>query len=126
MRFRVDENLSPRIAELLTRSGNDAVHVRDIQAASAPDSTVIELALRGGQVIISAETDFGALLAQARATKPSVILVREITDLRPKPFVETILEHLDLLESHLQRGASSASAKPTPDGTPDDRQVQRR
>jgi predicted nuclease of predicted toxin-antitoxin system len=38
--FLVDENLSPRVAELLTKAGHDAVHVRDLQATSAPDTTI--------------------------------------------------------------------------------------
>jgi hypothetical protein len=81
VRFLVDENLSPRVAELLTKAGHDAVHARDLQAASAPDSAVMTLAADDDRVILSADTDFGALLAQARATRPSVILVREVMGL---------------------------------------------
>ncbi|MEU7001629.1 DUF5615 family PIN-like protein [Nonomuraea sp. NPDC046570] len=73
MNFLVDENLSPRVADLLTKADHDAVHVRDLQATSAPDSTIMALAVKGSRVIISADTDFGALLAQARAIEPSVI-----------------------------------------------------
>lgn len=105
MRFLVDENLSFRVAELLTKSDHDAVHVRDLQAKSAPDATIMDLATASDRVIISADTDFGALLAHARAIKPSVILVREITGLRPLDLVNVILGHLDVLEPHFQRGA---------------------
>jgi predicted nuclease of predicted toxin-antitoxin system len=108
VKFLVDENLSPRIAELLTKAGQDSVHVRDLQATSAPDSTIMTLALADGRVIISADTDFGALLAQARATEPSVILVRELLELRPPDLVNIILNHLDVLETHLQAGAIAA------------------
>ena len=77
MRFLIDENLSWRLAPLLSTSGHDAVHIRDLDASGAPDSEVMALAVRDSRVIISADTDFGALLAHTRATKPSVILVRE-------------------------------------------------
>lgn len=108
MRFLVDENLSPRVAELLSKPGHDAVHVRDLQATSAPDSTIMALATTGDRVIISADTDFGALLAHTRAAKPSVLLVREIVDLRPPDMVNIILGHLDVLEPHLESGAIAA------------------
>ncbi|WP_169983934.1 DUF5615 family PIN-like protein [Microbispora sp. H10836] len=105
MNFLVDENLSPRVAELLAKAGHDVVHVRDLQATSAPDSTVMALAAADGRVIISADTDFGALLAYARAKEPSVVLVREIVELRPPDMVNVILGHLDVLEPHLRAGA---------------------
>jgi predicted nuclease of predicted toxin-antitoxin system len=59
--FLIDENLSPRVAELLTKAGHDGVHVRDLQATSAPDSTIMALAMADNRVIVSADTDFGAL-----------------------------------------------------------------
>ncbi len=68
----------------------------------------MNLALADGRVIISADTDFGALLAQARSTEPSVILVRELLELRPPDLLNIILNHLDVLEPHLQADAIAA------------------
>lgn len=56
----------------------------------------------------SADTDFGALLAHARATEPSVILVRELVELRPPDLVNIILANLEVLEQHLHTGAIAA------------------
>jgi hypothetical protein len=84
VKFLVDENLPPRLAKLLATSGHDAVHPRDLNAASAPDSRIMELAADEDRIVVSADTDFGALLAYARATRPSVILVREIVGLHPE------------------------------------------
>ena len=100
MKFLVDENLPPRLAELLAASGHDAVNVRDLNAASAPDSRIMELAAAGDRIVVSADTDFGALLAYARATRPSVILVREIVGLHPEALASVILAQLDTLEPH--------------------------
>jgi predicted nuclease of predicted toxin-antitoxin system len=61
VRFLIDENLSPRVAELLVKAGHEAVHVRDLGATSAPDAEVLELAASQGRVIVSADTDFGML-----------------------------------------------------------------
>lgn len=108
MRFLVDENLSPHVAELLTKSGHEALHVRGLDAVSAPDQTVMELARRDDRVIVSADTDFGALLAHRRATKPSVLLVRDVIDLRPPELVELIVEQLDGLSAAFEAGAIAA------------------
>jgi predicted nuclease of predicted toxin-antitoxin system len=59
-------------------------------------------------VIISADTDFGALLAHSRATQPSVILVRAIVDRRPPELAAIIIANLAVLEEHLKSGAIAA------------------
>jgi predicted nuclease of predicted toxin-antitoxin system len=105
VKFLVDENLSPRLAELLIKSGHDAVHVRDLDAAGAPDTDIVSLAVRDERVIISADTDFGALLANSRATKPSVILVRALIDRRPPELAGILIANLDVLTEHLRSGA---------------------
>ncbi|GAA0952765.1 DUF5615 family PIN-like protein [Nonomuraea longicatena] len=108
MNFLADENLSPRVAELLTKAGHNAVHVCDLQTKSAPDTTIMELAVVDSRTIISADTDFDALLARARATEPSVILMRELVGLRPPDLVDIILANLEVLEQHLRTGAIAA------------------
>jgi len=108
VRFLVDENLPPRLAKLLTTAEHDGVHVRDLEAAHAPDSRVMTLAATEDRVIVSADTDFGALLAHARATKPSVILVRELVGLHPVDLANIILGQVEILEPHLRTGAIAA------------------
>jgi predicted nuclease of predicted toxin-antitoxin system len=94
VKFLVDENLPPRLAKLLATSGHDTVHVHDLEAASAPDSTIMELAAGENRVIVSADTDFGALLAHARAIRPSVILVREMVGLHTEELASVIVGQL--------------------------------
>ncbi|NAS25360.1 hypothetical protein GT755_27205 [Herbidospora sp. NEAU-GS84] len=101
----VDENLPPRVAELLSKAGHNAVHVRDLHSTSAPDATIMELAVQGGRLVVSADTDLGALLAYSRATEPSVILVRELIPLRPPELVNIIVTNLEVLQAHLESGA---------------------
>jgi predicted nuclease of predicted toxin-antitoxin system len=111
VKFLIDENLSPRIAELLAASGHDAVHVRDLDAAGSPDSDEMAIAAQDGRVIISADTDFGALLAYSRATEPSIVLVRALIDRRPPELVGILTANLDVLAEHLQSGAIVAFTK---------------
>lgn len=111
MRFLIDENLSPRLAELLNAEGQDAVHIRDLKAAGAPDETVMSLAVQHDRVIVSADTDFGTLLAASRATRPSVVLVRALVDRRPPELAGVLLANLDVLQEHTPTGAVMAFTK---------------
>ncbi len=81
MRFLVDENLSPRICTLLGASGHDAEHVRELGLAGASDHDVLVAAADGDRVVVTADTgDFGRELAATGATRPSVILLRQLPD----------------------------------------------
>jgi predicted nuclease of predicted toxin-antitoxin system len=58
----------------------------------------------GQRVIISADGDFGALLALWSRRKPSLILIRGDAPARPKDQIQLLLENLPALEADLDRG----------------------
>lgn len=105
MRLLVDQNLPPRLAELLVEAGHDATHVRDHGLASATDPEIVDYAAETDRTIISADTDFGALLAHARTTTPSVILVRAVVELPPQQLAERLAAQLPVLTDALDGGA---------------------
>ena len=105
MRFLVDQNRSPRLAELLREAGHDAIHTGDLGLERAPDEALILLARAQGRVIISGDTDFGALLALAHETTPSVILFRQQRNRRAEFQARVLLENLDAIAPDLQGGA---------------------
>lgn len=113
MKLLIDQNLPHQLATLLTQVGHDAVHVRDLELATAPDHVIVDKAIDDDRAIVSADTDFGALLAARRATRPSVLLVREIVGLPPAELARRIdAQHLSL-EPYLKTGAIVAF---TPEG----------
>jgi predicted nuclease of predicted toxin-antitoxin system len=105
MRFLIDNALSPVVAEGLCQSGHDAIHVRDLGLAAAADSTIFEHAERDRRVIVSADTDFGTILALRHTDRPSVILFRGATPRRPMSQVKLLLANLGEITPSLERGA---------------------
>ncbi|MCX7413850.1 MAG: DUF5615 family PIN-like protein [Planctomycetia bacterium] len=105
MRFLIDNALSPVVAEGLRQADHDAIHVRDLGLAAADDETIFEHADRDQRVIISADTDFGTILAMRNVARPSVILFRGATPRNPIGQVKLLLANLREIAPSVERGA---------------------
>jgi len=105
MRFLVDNNLSPLVATYLNDAGHEAVHVRDYDMRAASDTIVLARADAENRVLLSADTDFGGLLAQQRAEKPSVLLIRRLAGRRATEQVSIVLDNLAAVTADLEAGA---------------------
>jgi len=104
MRLLIDNALSPQIASLLREKGYDAIHVRDIDLQAAPDEDVFAEAERDDRVIVSADTDFGALLALRESVSPSFILFRKTTGVRPSVIASQLLDLLSRYRQEIDAG----------------------
>jgi len=105
VKFLIDNNLSPLLAEGLKAAGHDAVHLRDLGMQAAPDPAVLQRAQVDERVLVSADTDFGGLLSRSRATGPSVLLIRRPAGRRAAGQSAIILANLDQIAEDLTAGA---------------------
>jgi predicted nuclease of predicted toxin-antitoxin system len=104
LRFLIDNALPPRLAELLLENGHDAVHVRSYGMQASKDEEILARALQEERVVVSADTDFGTLLAMQEAAQPSFILFRETRLQVAQDYIELLLPTLLALEPELMSG----------------------
>jgi predicted nuclease of predicted toxin-antitoxin system len=104
LRFLIDNALSPVVAEHLRAAGHDAVHVRDYGMAAAADVDILMRAADEDRVVISADSDFAALLALRAERHPSLLLVKMTANRRPADQADMLLRNLPPLERSLEDG----------------------
>ncbi len=104
MRLLLDECLSSRLGALLQEAGHDVTHVRDLGLAGASDVEVMACAKDDERVLVSADTDFGELLASSGDSVPSLVLIRRPAR-DPDAQAHVLVSNLPALGEELASGA---------------------
>jgi predicted nuclease of predicted toxin-antitoxin system len=106
VRFLLDANISPLVATRLIEAGHSAVHVRDVGLRAASDEQIMDLAAQEDRVIVSQDIDFTNLLYYRRASRPSLILLRNLPEVTAAQIAQLITANLPQLEDSLSDGAA--------------------
>ena len=105
MRFLIDNALSPALAAFVQQAGHDAVHVRGLGLQHADDEAIFEYAAAEHRIVVSADADFGTLLAVRASRQPSVIQFRGEGSRKPEALARTLLANLPQLVDALENGS---------------------
>jgi predicted nuclease of predicted toxin-antitoxin system len=112
VRLLIDANLSPRVAASLASAGFDAIHVVNVGLLTAADEAILAYAAANELVIVSADTDFGELLAVSRGSvRPSVVLLRSADRLTPDQQAALLVANLPAVADQLKAGALVSIAR---------------
>ncbi len=79
--------------------------MRDQGLAAAPDGQVLGFAREHDRVLVSADTDFGTLLARTGMRTSSVVLIRRSGARRATELAKLLLANLGTVEEDLNAGA---------------------
>lgn len=104
MKFLIDAQLPPGVAQWLRDRGHEAQHVRDVGLRDANDAEIWERALTDGLIVITKDEDFAERAAH-RKKSPRVVWLRvgNTTNTALKRWLTTRFPHIEEL---LDRGDS--------------------
>jgi predicted nuclease of predicted toxin-antitoxin system len=105
VRLLLDANLSPEVARRLKVAGHDAIHVVEIGLVTASDPVIMQAAAEADRVLLTADSDFAAMLALGGAQAPSVVLMRSADHMRPAEQAALLVINLPTVEEELAGGA---------------------
>ncbi len=108
MKFLMDMALSPKSVEFLKNNGYDVVRVNEviekIKGKPIEDIEIYEFAIKNNYTIITADLDFGEILAYSKSSSPSTIVLR-IEDFQVKNVNEKLKLALPKIKDELDEGS---------------------
>lgn len=111
MNLLVDANLSPEVARRLKDMGHDTVHVVDIDLLTASDPVILQAAVDQDRVLLTADADFGELLALGNLATPSVVLLRSADHMTPAEQAQLFAANLPKIAGPLESGVIASLRK---------------
>lgn len=75
MKFKPDENLSQRAADLIRSAGHDVATVAGQGLRGAADETLFEVCTRESRALVTLDRDFGQVLRYPPAATPGIVIL---------------------------------------------------
>jgi predicted nuclease of predicted toxin-antitoxin system len=104
LKFLIDNMLTPWLAENLAHAGYAAIHVGDVDMSLATDAAILTYAREENLSIVTADADFGSLLALRRWRKPSLLFLKDVPRAR-EAILGILLESLPSLAGAIEEGS---------------------
>lgn len=76
MKFKLDENLSPTLADVFAAAGHDAHSVVQEALGGASDERVLEVYRRERRALVTLDLDFSNILAYPPTDGPGLVVLR--------------------------------------------------
>ena len=76
MNFKLDENLSPSLADIFVAGGHDAHSVVQQALGGQPDERVIEVCTRERRALVTLDLDFSNIHAYPPAASAGIVVLR--------------------------------------------------
>ncbi|HEX7885740.1 MAG TPA: DUF5615 family PIN-like protein [Phenylobacterium sp.] len=103
MKFIIDAQLPPGLADWIERRGHEAQHVYRISRVDAPDALIWELALEQGAIVVTKDHDF-VEWATKRHPAPPIVWVR-LGNAANAPLTARVEAVWDQIVADLESGA---------------------
>jgi predicted nuclease of predicted toxin-antitoxin system len=104
MKLLLDQGLPRSTVLHLSNAGIEAVHVGKAGYATASDAKILDFACQYGNIVVTLDADFHALLALSGAAGPSVIRIR-IEGLGGAELANLLVTVLKVCKDDLNKGA---------------------
>jgi len=105
VKLLLDANLSPSLVVGLGAAGFATSHVGDVDLLTESDAAILDFARERNLVIVTADSDFSAMLASGGASGSSVVHLRGVADLTPAAHERLLVDNLASVAEDLESGA---------------------
>jgi predicted nuclease of predicted toxin-antitoxin system len=105
VRFKLDENLSRRAADLIRAAGHDAVTVANQGLRGAADETLFEVCRRESRALVTLDRDFGQVLRYPPAGSAGIVVLEIAPRATHAALLDRVRELLSVPETRSPEGA---------------------